>query len=387
MKKVVFRGPVLTRSGYGTHSLQVARWLLSRSDVDVRFICTPWGDTPWLLDANYLDGTVGKIMDRSIPDQQSSDFDVSIQLQLPNEWNPSLAKKNVGMTAAIETDRCNPDWIRCVDAMDVVIVPSTHARASITNTGTVNKNILVIPEAFNDEIVKEHDQLNLELETKFNFLIFGQLTGSNAFNDRKNTYFTLKWLCETFKNDPDVGIILKTNMGKNTKIDKQNVLNTARNVLKEARIGQFPKLHILHGDMNDKEIAGLYKNKSIKALVALTRGEGFGLPIIDAAASGLPIIATNWSGHLDFLKLGNFIKVSYQMIDVHPSRIDGNLFMKGSRWAQPSEDEAKKKLSKFRDNSSIPTEWAADLKKKIVENYSFTAISSLYDEAFEVLLQ
>ena len=48
-------------------------------------------------------------------------------------------------------------------------------------------------------------------------------------------------------------------------------------------------------------MANLYAHPKIKAYVSLTHGEGYGLPLFEAAYHGIPIIAPDWSGHLDFL--------------------------------------------------------------------------------------
>ena len=143
---------------------------------------------------------------------------------------------------------------------------------------------------------------------------------------------------------------------------------------------------MLHGDMNDHEVASLYRHPQVKALVAATRGEGFGLPILEAAASGLPIIATDWSGHLDFLKLGKFVSLMYQLADVHPSRIDGKIFVKGARWANPSEDDFKKRVTKFRTSSMIPHEWAADLALQLSKSFGFEAVTKCYDTVLKDIL-
>jgi glycosyltransferase involved in cell wall biosynthesis len=119
----------------------------------------------------------------------------------------------------------------------------------------------------------------------------------------------------------------------------------------------------------------------IKALVALTRGEGYGLPILEAAASGLPVIATGWSGHLDFLKHGKFISIYYQLGEVHPSRVDNKIFVPGARWAHPSEEDFKKRVLKFRQSCQTPKQWADDLKPIIQEQYSLDAVNKRYDEA------
>ena len=380
MKKVVLRGPVMTQSGYGVHSRQVARWLLSKNDVDVKFMATPWGDTPWILDKNLHDGLVGKIMDRTVgPDYKP---DVSFQLQLPNEWDAKLAEKNIGITAAVETDRSHPSWLKACNDMDAVVFPSAHAKASVEINGEFTKPAYIVPESFCDEIMagSQINETPVEFSTTFNFLIFGQLTGNNPFNDRKNILFTIKWLCEVFKDDPEVGIVIKTNSGRNTRIDRTLVSKILKNVLDEVRKGPYPRVHLVHGEMSDNDVSNLYRHPSIKALVSLTRGEGYGLPILEAAASGLPVIATNWSGHLDFLKHTKFIEIDYSLFPVHQSRIDDKIFVKGARWAEPNENDFKKKVAKFRSSSLTPREWAKEGEKKIQVVYNFSEISKLYDE-------
>ena len=381
MKNVILRGPVLTQSGYGVHCRQVARWLLNRQDVSLKIIATPWGDTPWIVDSMSCGGLIGEIMKRTSP--QIEVGDISFQLQLPNEWDTRLARFNVGLTAGVETDKCNPEWINSINQMNMIIVPSQHVKMTFLSTGNVNVPIHVVPEAFIDECLLDNDSLPKiqEFSTSFNFLIFGQITGNNPFNDRKNMYLTVKWLSEVFKSDPDVGIVIKTNVGRNSKKDCETTTNTFRQLAHEARQGSpGPKIHLLHGEMSDKDVAALYRHPQMKALVTLTRGEGFGLPILEASASGLPVIATGWSGHLDFLNQGKFINVFYSLMDIHKTRVDNKIFVQGSRWAESQEDDFKKKVLKFRNNNAIPKQWATELQNKLQKTHNFEEISKLYDQ-------
>lgn len=382
MKTVVLRGPTLTQSGYGVHARQIARWLLARKDFDVKFMTLPWGDTPWLLAQDLHGGLIGEIMKRTVkPDFKA---DISFQLQLPNEWDPSIAPVNIGITAGVETDRVNPEWITCCNKMTAIVVPSQHTKTGLTATGPITCPVFVVPEAYCDA-VRSTDLPRLpQFSTPFNFLIFGQLTGNNPESDRKNIFYSIKWLCETFKDDPDVGIVIKTNIGKNSRIDRGLTRGLISQIANETRRGAaFPKVHLLHGDMSEPEVAALYKHPQIKALVALTRGEGYGLPILEAAASGLPVIATGWSGHLDFLKHGKYVSVYYQLGEVHPSRIDGKIFVKGARWAHPSEEDFKKRALKFRHSNATPREWASDLSKVILDKYSLDSVTKMYDEVLK----
>jgi glycosyltransferase involved in cell wall biosynthesis len=259
-------------------------------------------------------------------------------------------------------------------------VPSEHTKKVLKDTGDIRVPIYVIPETYHKSV--ENDDLlplDLNLSTNFNFLVFAQFTGGSPNTDRKNLFNTVKWMCEIFSNDPDVGIILKTNSGCNSRIDRQITEKLLSNLLSEVRKGPYPKFHFLHGAMTEAEVAALYRVPSIKALVSLTRGEGFGLPILEAAASGLPVIATGWSGHLDFLRYGKFIAIRHRLAEIPKGRADGNIWMPNSRWAEPVEEDAKKCLVRFRKKPDIPKKWATELKKKIRQNFSEQAINNLYD--------
>lgn len=380
-KKVLLRGPVLTQSGYGVHARQIAQWLLSRSDIELQIQALPWGDTPWLIDKNIHDGLVGRLLERTV-DPTGMTYDATVQLQLPNEWDTSYSSVNIGITAGVETDRCNPKWVDQCNSMTMVIVPSNHARDCLMTSGNVTVPVHVTPESFSDKLIANEKTSidDIEFSTSFNFLIFGQITGNNPENDRKNIFYTLKWLCETFQDDKDVGVVVKTNTGRNTCTDRRLVSQTLTALLKEVRKKSMPRIHLLHGDMTDAEVASLYRHKSIKALVSLTRGEGYGLPILEAAASSLPVIATSWSGHTDYLSKGKYVNIDYTLKEVHQSRIDNQIFMQGSRWAEASEEDFKKKILKFRHSSVTPREWAKDLSSKLVKEYSIEYIIKSYDE-------
>ena len=385
-KKVLVRGPLLSQSGYGNHSRQIVKWLLQRDDVEVATQVLHWGLTPWHLDGDVEEGIIGQIMQRSIG-SMPSDLDISYQIQLPNEWDHTIAKKNVGVTAAVETDICNPAWVTSCNRMDSIVVPSSFTKGTIERSGRLEVPIAVIPESFISEIEAEDNVLDVDIDSDFNFLLFGMLTGQNPKSDRKNLFYTIKWILEEFADDPNVGIVLKTSSGRGTKIDKKITEKLVRQVVKEVRQGEFPKVHLLHGQMSNSEVASIYRHPKIKALVALTRGEGYGLPIQEAAASDMPVVATNWSGHLDFLRLGRFIAVNYQMQSVDPSRVDDHIFMPHSRWAEPSEKDAKKRLRKLYESYSTPKSWATELGSRIRENLNHSKICEHWDRHLEELVQ
>jgi len=385
--KVILRAPVLTSSGYGVHSRQIARWLfdLEDSGANIEVFCEAlkWGNTPWLLNPKTSDGLIGRLIQCSM--KRAEKLDVSIQLQLPNEWNPFLADFNIGVTAAVETDRCSPEWVVAVNKMDMVIVPSKFVASVFQTAGPeITTPIHVIPESFPDSCKDENiDKAVVDLSevtTDFNFLILSQFCGNNPENDRKNMAYTIKWLHEEFKDHPEIGVIIKTNFGRNTKLDRIQTTTNLVKILLETKQGAGPSFYLMHGEMSDSEIAGLYRHPKVNALLSLTRGEGFGLPILEAAACGLPVIVTDWSAHTEFLKAGKYIKVDYKLGEIHESRIDDQIFYAGMKWAYPIEDDAKRKLTRFVRSSSLPNQWAKDLAAKLQVSHNFEAIAEAYDE-------
>lgn len=380
-KSILLRAPVLTLSGYGVHARQVARWLFEKEEelgLDITVEPLNWGNTGWLTDVEAEDGLVGRVLQAA--QNVKPFYDVTIQLQLPNEWNPMLGRFNIGMTAGVEADRCSTAWVEAVNRMNLVIVPSEFTKQVFMNSGPVNTEIHVIPESYIDECTSGTGSIDLDVPTDFNFLVFGQVTGNNPDNDRKNLAYTVKWLSECLKDRPSVGVIIKTNVMRNTKIDKMATTNLMAKLVAEVKQGPGPKFHLLHGSMTNTEVVGLYNHPKVKALLTLTHGEGFGLPILEAATCGLPVIAPGWSGHMDFMSHGRFSKVIHRLAPVHESRVDNEIFVAGAQWAYPDELDAKKRILKFVDSSETPREWAKELKEKLIPLYSFERISKYYDD-------
>lgn len=390
--KVLLRAPLLTTSGYGVHSRQFFEWLEEKSP-EFKVECLNWGMTPWMVNPDKEDGLVGRIMSKS--KQLDPPFDVSVQVQLPDEWDPKLGKKNIGVSAFVETDRCSQKWVEQCNSMDHIIVPSTFTKNVVRRSGVLMTPISVVPEWFNhdilnaersSEIIEKDDRFNFS--TDFNFLIISQLTAQIADADRKNIFNTIAWLCERFKDNPNVGIVLKTNMGKGTTIDRSITKNVMRQMISAIGKSEFPKIHLIHGNMESEEIAALYHHPEIKCFVSATRGEGYGLPLIDAAVAGIPIIATNWSGHLEFLETGSFLPVEYDMKDIHKSKVDNRIFYEGFRWAEPRKESFMTQVDRFMKNHEVLKKNSLKYAKTVSEKYHKEQVKKLYDKILtEVLKQ
>ena len=306
MIKVYVRGPFLTQSGYGHHARTVLRALQTREDLyDVYAQPVTWGGTSWLWKDDEERRNYDELLNKTITYLNSGGtFDASLQVTIPNEWQ-KIAPINIGITAGIETTKVSPQWIEKSMLMDKIITISTHSVTSLVDTvyeavndGTGEKvpfkcetpvDYVSYPvRSFNPE------KISLDLTTNFNFLTVAQLS------PRKNAQQLIRCFVENFKDNENVGLIIKANMAKNSLIDRKHTLNGFKQILAEHKDRKC-KIYLLHGHMTDEEMAGLYTHPKVKVFVSATHGEGYGLPLFESAYYGLPVLATDWSGHLDFL--------------------------------------------------------------------------------------
>jgi len=366
-KKILLKGPLLTRSGYGEHARFVLRALRSREDMFEIFIQPlQWGQTSWLNEITEERAWIDHTIEKTIAFlQQGGQIDISIQVTIPNEWE-KMAPVNIGVTAGIETTKVAAPWIQKGNEMDKIIVVSDHSKKVyedtayiMTNNETGEKSELRLnkPIEVVNYPVKIYDKLpdlELDLKNDFNFLCVAQA------GPRKNLFNTVKWFIEEF-HDEEVGIVLKTNIAKNCLMDREKIMSEIRSYLRNIHDNRKCSVYIIHGDMTDEEMHALYKHPSIDAMVLLSHGEGFGLPLFEAAYSGLPVVTVGWSGHLDFLVdedgRERFYPVRYDINPIPDEAFWEGVIIKESMWAYPQEKSAKQQLrlcyNDLNSNSSV----------------------------------
>jgi glycosyltransferase involved in cell wall biosynthesis len=325
--------------------------------------------------------------------QNGGSFDASVQCTIPNEWQ-TIAPYNVGYTAGIETNKVAPEWIVKGNEMDKIITISKHSADVYKKTSWQAQNEQtgeVIPE-FRLETEIEHvgfprkeietTEIELKLRHDFNFLAVAQL------GPRKNIEGVINNFIDEFKND-DVGLLLKLNGANDSVIDYHNTAHMFQNITRTAKSENWKcSINFLHGNLTDEQMHGVYRHPKVKALVSLTHGEGFGLPIYEAAYNNLPVIATDWSGHLDFLtmKTGKskrskkmFANIKYELVKIPQSAIWNGVLHPESEWAEPSELDAKKKM---RDVFKNYNKW---LKKATTLSKTFKGSTHYYNAFNEAL--
>ena len=81
----------------------------------------------------------------------------------------------------------------------------------------------------------------------------------------------------------------------------------------------------------------LYNHTKVKAMVCLTKGEGFGRPLLEFSLTNKPIIASGWSGQVDFLSNEFTVLVGGQLTDVHTSATSKDMILPQAKWFTPDD--------------------------------------------------
>lgn len=394
--------PVLSLSGYGTASRQIIDYCLS----DERFIVflenVPWGNCGFiheniLAEKGKLQQYYHAIARYEQAQQQKIQFDLSIYCTIPNEFK-RRAQVCIGATAGIEVDRITSNWINSCNMMDFIVVPSSFSRDILlgtayqaTNNETkqvtqmkIEKPVVVIPHWFNKpENIKIP---NLNLSTKNNFLFVGMWGNKGGIGeDRKDIGTLIKTFYETFFDNADVGLVLKTEMIVNSTEDFKHTQKRLVEIKKNYPNAKC-KVYLLHQLMTEEEMWGLYSHPDISAFVSFGC-EGFGLGHLEALACNKPVIALNWSGHLDFCRKGKgFIPVDFDMKDVPECQVWENVIDKGSRWARIDVEDAKKRLKKFISSPKPIQQQVSDYQNELKETFSKENVALQWKEFFDAFL-
>lgn len=369
--ELVFCGPVATVSGYGSHARDLVLSLIKMDKYDVKIISINWGETPMnALDENNPEHK--EILDRVLKTQMTQQPDIWVQCTIPTEFQP-VGKYNIGITAGIETNICSPEWIDGCNRMQLVLVPSKHAkqvfeesvyekRDKMTNQIIellkVSTPVKILHEGVRTDIFNKDNELKESVTKKldtikedFVFLFVGHWLRGEFGEDRKDVAAMVYTFLNTFagkKNKP--ALLLKTSVGNFSITGKSSLLNQIDKIKNMVKKEDLPNIYLIHGDMDEHEMNTLYNHTKIKAFVSFTKGEGYGRPIAEFMATGKPILVSDWSGHKDFVDSSSHILLKGQLREVHPSAIWETVINKGSQWFTVDYKYASEKMVKVHSN-------------------------------------
>jgi glycosyltransferase involved in cell wall biosynthesis len=394
----IISSPFDTYSGYGARSRDVIKSIIQSNKYNVRLLYQRWGNTPLGFcndnpEWKYLYDLV--LPNNQLPKQP----EIWAQVTIPNEFQ-SIGKYNIGFTAGIETTLCAGDWIEGMNRMDLNIVSSEHSKKVFQDskferrnkeTNALEENIKlekpieVLFEGANTDIYKVLDtpcSLDFNVKEKFAYLFVGHWMPGDLGEDRKNVGLLIKAFYETFKNKSNKpALILKTSQVGSSYMDREDILKKIKLIKKTVNSNNLPNVYLLHGEFTDEEMNEIYNHSKVKAMVSLTKGEGFGRPLLEFTLTKKPLLTTGWSGQMDFLNPEFTSLIGGELTNVHQSAANQWLLPE-SQWLAPDHGQIGHFLKDIFENYKNYTD-----KAKRQAFYSKTNFSwDKMNEKIEVLL-
>lgn len=392
MKKILINSPILSRSGYGEMARFALQSLRQHEDkFDIYLNVINWGQTGFIFEETeeYQYITALRFKTEQYIKQTNGQplFDISLQITIPNEWK-KMAPVNIGYTAGIETTHMSPAWFEPSRLMDKIITISEHAKYVFETTAFQDQNGNVHKVTTPVEVVhfpwKQVDDaaIDLNLPYDFNFLTV------NQWGPRKNIEGLISAFIDEFREE-EVGLVVKTNRASDSIMDKLSVEKQMQDFV-ASKGPKKCKIHLVHGCLTEKEMHGLYRHPKIKAFVTATHGEGFGLPIFEAVNEEMPVIATNWSGHLDFLngldKEGQlkpmFAKIDFEIKPIQEQFVWPGVMEKGSGWAFPEVSSIRTRMREVYKDYPRFKSWGKKVSTYNKEKFDKKKIFAAFNKIF-----
>jgi len=232
--------------------------------------------------------------------ESSTDKDINICfVGLPLHRN--FRGKNI-QWVVFETTK-PPDFIMDVcKSADQVWVPTSWGRDVLLSQGLDRGHVQVVHEGVNSDVF--YPRLGLNSSDPFIFLFVGK------YETRKCLEETMQAFAQVYRDDTTVQLVIKTGYFL------QDPERCTRLMQLHTDLG-CNNIQIIYSGVTGQDMWNLYRGAN--AFVLPSRGEGWGLPLIEAAAMGVPIISTCWSGPTEFLDLcrTSTIAVDFELEPVH----------------------------------------------------------------------
>jgi glycosyltransferase involved in cell wall biosynthesis len=215
---------------------------------------------------------------------QSSQDDINIWFFGPNTVLSFFKGKNI-IWAIFESDLLPSYYIKGLLEADLIWTPSNWAKGVLVANGVPPEKINVVPEGVDHTLF--HPYGRMPESRPFRFLVVGK------YEIRKSYPEIFEAFKAEFGNDSRVELVMKSDYFRDGDIKAQQMIA-------DLRSHAFENWRLNWGYVELDAIADMYRTADV--FLSAPRGEAWGLPIIEAAASGLPIISTMYSGHAEFLQ-------------------------------------------------------------------------------------
>jgi glycosyltransferase involved in cell wall biosynthesis len=291
----------------------------------------------------------------------------------------------VVIKTVFETTKVPANWFPNVNQADAVFCPSQQNVQAFKDSGITPPIYLAPHGADTDAFNPRNKKFPLDTKGKFTFLSVFQ------WQHRKSPDLLLRAYWEEFSERDNVALVLKTYWGNSgLKSDQRAVLNQIMQYKQNLGHKNTAPIYFSPSLFSDDDLKGLYTLSD--CFVLPSRGEGVGLPYIEALSSGIPCIAPNWGGQIDFLNEGNSFLFDYDLVPTdynngyHVAPNFSQVFTSDMQWSEPKLSDLRKKM-RYAYNHQDEVKEKGKQGRKDMKKMSWEIGAKVIKQAVEDLLK
>lgn len=324
---IKYCGSALDYSGYGEANRHDIAALVS-AGIEITVECPKY--TVELADFGELGSMVGALTNRKL------DYNIKILHTTPNVYGRYYEQGKYHIARAFwETDRLPPDFVSGLNIVDEIWTGSRFNKEAMVSSG-IKKPIFVIPEAIdtNKPDVKPYIVSGQEL---FKFYSIFEWT------ERKNPCALLEAYWREFEHTEGVGLYLKTYVDNFTLAKKLEIDEQIKKLKAKLNLSRYADVY-LYRDLMDRQQVYRF-HQTFDCFVSAHRGEGWGIPQMEALLMGNPVISTNCGGIHEWLTDGvDALLVSHKLIPIVENSRNRQWYTADQKWADIDVEELRKAM-------------------------------------------
>jgi glycosyltransferase involved in cell wall biosynthesis len=340
MTALTIYGPFLTQTGHGHHTREFVREL-TRQGIAVELndvplwspvLLPPENRNPWF---ETLASPVGA--------------KIALHFCMPHQVTPDPDKLNVNFTM-FEASGVQAEWVRLGRAHDLLILPAESSRRAWEESGMPANRIRTCPLGVDPSAFAPSADGTAPGEPGVRFL------NVSDYNSRKNLSGLLRAWTKATRLDDDAILTIKTS-------------KTLKPAMLPVELDGAAPVRILRATLPDSEMPALYR--AATHYISASFGEGWDQPMMEAAASGLKLIAPDHSAYREYLDESVATMIPARAV---PAVFDSDAatakLFENAQWWEPDEDilvESVRAAIEGRDPAKLP------VRDRVVNRFSWAA--------------
>lgn len=369
--KLQYVGPCLDYSGYGEANRHDVGALLN-AGIDISLKCPTYVHD--LADFGKLGAQMIELQKKDIP------YYFKIIHTTPDQFKRyyEVDKYNIGRVIW-ETDKLPPDFSEAAELMSELWVASEYGKAAAEKAG-ITKPIYVVPEAIDTDLdISVIEPYSSEAKGFKFYSIF-------EWTERKNPKALLRAYWQEFGKDDNVSLVLKTYMNNFSLSKKKEIEHEIGKIKAELNLSYYAPVY-LYKDLMDRHQVYRF-HKSFDCFVSAHRGEGWGIPQMEAMLLEKPIISTNLSGIHEWLThQEDALLVKYDLIPIRNVNFNAQWYRKDQNWGEINAEDLQNNMRWAFTNKLKARNIGKRARKTVLREFAFPVVGKIMSDRLKTIEQ